>query len=124
MNDIHSRADIEQLVSTFYQKAIKDELIGHFFSEVIPLNLEIHLPIICDFWESTLLGNLVYQSNPMIKHLALAEKSVMNSAHFERWLLLWKQTVIQKYDGPIAKEAINRATQIAKLMQFKIEQHN
>jgi hemoglobin len=120
MIDIQSRADIETLVAAFYKNAIDDKLIGHFFTEVVQLNFDQHLPLICDFWETTLLGNIVYHGNPMLKHLSLAEKSPLNGQHFDRWLFLWEQTIDQHFDGVIAKEAINRATQIARLMQHKI----
>ena len=123
MRDIQSRADIENLVELFYQKAMTDELIGHFFTEVVPLDLKVHLPIICDFWETTLLGNMVYKGNPMLKHLSLAEKSTLNKAHFKKWLAIWEKTILDHFEGRIAQEAITRARQIASLMQFKIDQH-
>jgi hemoglobin len=124
MKDIQNRADIQQLVDTFYKQAIHDEMIGYFFTEVVQLNFEKHMPIMYDFWETTLLGNIVYHGNPMIKHLALAEKSPMKAEHFDRWLSLWAQTVSSMFKGEVAKEAVNRATQIARLMQFKIAQQN
>lgn len=50
--DIESRACIENLVNTFYQKVKEDELIAFFFDEVAQLNWEKHLPKMYDF-----LGN-------------------------------------------------------------------
>ena len=57
--DIENRQDIELLLNRFYEKVFKDDLIGRFFTEVVPLNLETHLPIIADFWESVLLDGWV-----------------------------------------------------------------
>ena len=48
--DIESRADLEKMLEAFYKKVFKDDLISHFFIEVVPLNLETHIPIITDFW--------------------------------------------------------------------------
>ena len=59
--DIESRGDIEMLLWDFYEKAFKDELIGHFFTEVVPLNLDKHVPVIADFWESVLLEGRGYR---------------------------------------------------------------
>lgn len=121
MTDIRNRSDIEQLVKTFYSKATTDEHIGHFFTKVVPLDLEEHLPTMYDFWDSTLLGSATYKGNPMLKHIALHKKSPMESHHFDVWLNLWSQTVNELFDGPKAAEAINRAKQIAQLMQYKIK---
>ena len=51
MRDLENREDIVQLLTSFYQKVFADELIGHFFTEVVPLNLETHIPVIADFWK-------------------------------------------------------------------------
>ena len=48
--DIENRADLERLLEVFYKKVFKDDLISHFFIEVVPLNLETHIPVIADFW--------------------------------------------------------------------------
>ncbi len=120
--DLSTRRDIEHLVDSFYQKALKDPLIGHFFTEVVALNWQTHIPLICDFWETVLLDRLVYKGNPMVKHLELHGKSSISEAHFERWLLLWSSSVTDDFEGPIADEAIRRATQIAGLMELKISQ--
>ena len=37
--DIENRADLERLLEVFYKKVFKDDLISHFFIEVVPLNL-------------------------------------------------------------------------------------
>jgi len=43
----------------------------------------------------------------------------MTSEHFERWLLLWNQTVNENFTGDRASEAIKRAKMIADLMKYK-----
>jgi hemoglobin len=40
--DIENRQDIELLLNRFYEKVFKDDLIGRFFTEVVPLNLETY----------------------------------------------------------------------------------
>lgn len=120
-NDLTSRTDIEQLVAKFYKRAIADEEIGHFFTKVIVLDLEHHLPVIVNFWESVLLGNPVYRGNPMIKHLQLDDLSPLEPAHFRRWLALWSATVRENFSGVTADLAIRRATDIARLMEHKVK---
>ncbi|MFT6883748.1 MAG: hemoglobin [Marinoscillum sp.] len=123
MKDLATREDIVKLVDAFYKKAINDEVLGHFFTEVVQLDFAVHMPVMYDFWESTLLGNHVYKGNPMLKHIALSKKSPITSAHFERWLDLWVKTVNLFFEGQKAAEAVSKATQIAALMQYKIAAH-
>ena len=75
-----------------------------------------------DFWESILLGSMTYKGNPMLKHLALNQKAPLENRHFERWLSLWEKTLNTHFKGSKATDALKRATQIAHLMQFKIQQ--
>ncbi|MEL6536960.1 MAG: group III truncated hemoglobin [Bacteroidota bacterium] len=122
--DIQNRQDLEVLLNAFYQRATTDELIGYLFTEIAQLDLEEHLPVIADFWESVLFGTHVYQGNPMQKHLVMNTQEPLLPQHFERWLSLWQNTVHEHFTGPKAEEAISRATHIAALMQFKIKQAN
>lgn len=122
MKDIENNQDIKLLVDEFYKEVVNDDLIGHFFTKVIPLDLEIHLPVMYDFWETTLLGNMKYKGNPMVKHIELSRKESLNPKHFERWLSLWLNAVSENFEGPKAEEAIERAKLIAELMKFKVQQ--
>ena len=54
MSDIESRADIDFLMRVFYKKALADDVIGYIFTEVAHLDMEHHMPIIGDFWETVL----------------------------------------------------------------------
>ena len=122
MQDIQYRTDIELLIDKFYKRVISDELIGFFFTEVIKINWDKHMPVMYDFWETTLLGKLKYQGNPMLKHIALNKKEPMNPKHFERWLELWETTVLENFSGTRADEAVQRANQIGELMKFMVTQ--
>lgn len=121
MRDIESREDIEFLVEQFYQKLMVDPDVGHFFTVVVQLNLEKHLPVICDFWETILLDNYVYKGNPMIKHIQLHQKSPLTDHHFSTWLSMWTTTILHFHKGPRADLAISRAESVAELMKYKIE---
>ena len=121
MPDIQTRQDIELLVDKFYEQVLVDDTIGVFFTEVVQLDWEEHIPIMYDFWETILLDHIVYKGNPMTKHIQLHKQKKLESRHFERWMELWEKTVHRHFDGPIANEAINRAKQIGGLMKFKVE---
>lgn len=119
MRDIENRQDIQYLVESFYQKALKDELIGPIF-KAANFSLDAHIPVMITFWETILLDVVTYKGNPMLKHLALDKSVPLEPEHFERWMNIWIETVSQKFEGTKAQQAIIRADSIAKLMQFKI----
>jgi len=124
MKDIESRKDIELLVNEFYKQAVKDEVIGFFFTRIVKLDFDKHLPTMYDFWETTLLGKIKYKGNPMVKHIELSRKEPLTSIHFERWLHLWEETLFKHFTGPKSEEALTRGKQIAGLMKVKVQQYS
>lgn len=121
--DIVTRADIEWLMHTFYERLLNDERISYIFTNVAHLDLETHLPVIVDFWESVLLNKNVYNNNPMKIHLDLNEKSPLTKDHFNIWLTHFTTTVDELFEGNIAITAKQRALSVANLMQIKIAQN-
>ncbi len=123
MNDIQNRKDVELLIDNFYKRVIVDDVIGFIFTDVVQLDWETHIPVMYDFWETTLLGEMKYRGNPMLKHIELNKKEPLRADYFERWLSLWESTVRESYSGAVAEKAIQRANQIAELMKYKIQQY-
>ncbi len=119
MRDIETREDIEQLMRSFYAKAIPDAIIGHYFTEVIQMDLEQHLPVIVDFWETVLFGVARYKSNAIAVHQHLHTKSAFTERHFERWVNLFQSTVAALFEGDKAELAKQRALSIATVMKIK-----
>ncbi|HVG13855.1 MAG TPA: group III truncated hemoglobin [Chitinophagaceae bacterium] len=120
--DIESREDLEIMLSAFYEKALNDDLIRHFFTSVVPLDLAHHLPLIIDFWESVLLNKAGYRKNVMDVHLNINKLSSIEPAHFARWVSLFTSTIDQLFEGPRATLAKQRAQSIATMMSIKIAQ--
>jgi hemoglobin len=118
--DISTRDDLEQVLRRFYRAAMQDELIGYLFTEVARLDLEAHLPVITDFWESVLFHRLVYRGNPMRVHHALHAASPLRPEHFERWVAIWHESIGELFAGPVADEARRRAAIIAQTMQYHL----
>ena len=87
--DINTRGDIVDLLEKFYQKAFDDDLIGHFFTEVVPLNLETHIPQIADFWESVIFSTRGYRKNVMEIHQHIHALSAIKKEHLDRWVALF-----------------------------------
>lgn len=120
VKDIETRADIDELMQAFYARALADGVIGYIFTDVAKLDLEHHLPIIGDFWESLLFGTPAYSKhgrNPLLVHRELHEKSSLTAEHFQRWLEIFIATVDQMFDGERAEYLKQRAAAIAVRMQ-------
>ena len=118
--DIENRADLERLLEIFYKKVFNDDLISHFFIEVVPLNLETHIPVIADFWEYVLLDGRGYRKNVMEIHLNISEKSKINKEHLDRWVKIFSETVDELFEGAKASLAKQRAASIATMMNIKL----
>ena len=118
--DITNRADIELLMERFYTKLLNDETIAHIFTDVAKIDLDHHLPILTDFWETVLLGKNVYHNNTMKVHMDLNAKEPLTKAHFETWLKHFYDTVDELFEGDISLRAKQRATSVATVMQIKI----
>ncbi len=117
--DIENRADIDELMNRFYARAFNDETIGYIFTDVAKLDLEHHLPVIADFWETLLFGTGNYQKhgrNPLQIHAQLSLKKPLLLKHFERWLKIFCATVDETFAGTRAEFIKLRAEAIANRM--------
>ena len=122
MRELKNRADLEYLIDTFYKKVIADEKIGYFFTEVLELDWQKHIPIMNDFWETVLFGGFKYKGNPMQVHMELSKKASLQPEHFKRWLHLWESTINENFNGDIAAKAIEKAQTVSQVMMMRIKQ--
>jgi len=121
--DVESRQDIEDFLQAFYKNAFADELIGHFFTVVVPLDLEMHIPIIASFWESIIFNTHGYRKNVMEVHQHIHNLSKINKEHLDRWVQLFTLTVDEYFQGVKTELMKQRARSIATLMDIKLN-HN
>lgn len=115
--DITTEEDVKLLVDSFYQKVNTDELLAPIFNDLAQVDWAEHLPTMYRFWGSLLLRNNSYQGQPWPKHAVLP----VNTAHFSRWLGLFKLTVDEHFAGPKAVEAKNIAASIADTFQNRMQ---
>ena len=118
--DVAAREDLIQILEAFYKKAYKDELIGRFFTDVVPLDLETHIPDIADFWEGIVLNNFRYRKNVMEIHRHIHELSHIKKEHLDRWVQLFTETVSEQFEGNNAELMKQRARSVATLMDIKL----
>jgi hemoglobin len=113
LTDLGDRRDIERLVRAFYARAFIDELLGPVFTDIAQMDLDAHLPAMCDFWETVLFRAGLYRRNTLAVHAGLHLKAHLNAEHFGRWLDLWTQTVDAEFAGAKAELAKIQAARIA-----------
>ncbi|MEO1628062.1 MAG: group III truncated hemoglobin [Bacteroidota bacterium] len=119
--DIQDREDIAQLLASFYEKMLKDELMKPIFIDLANIDLNKHLPILCDFWENVLFQSGNYQRNAMKFHLEIHLQHPLEEKHFGRWLSHFEETLQESFEGPKARQALERAHSIAGIMQLRIQ---
>ena len=104
----------------FYSHALADDVIGYIFTDIARLDLEEHLPIIVDFWESLLFSTASYAKrgrNPLAVHKELHEKAELTAARFARWLEIFEATADGMFAGERTDFLKMRAVAIAAQMQ-------
>lgn len=117
--DIENRDDIDHLMREFYRRAMSDGEIGYIFTDVANLDLDHHLPIIGDFWETMLFRTGNYQRhgrNPLQVHGELNEKTPLLPEHFERWLDIFYEILDREFSGERVEFLKMRAQMIANRM--------
>ena len=122
MTDISTREDCERLVRAFYSRALVDPIIGFLFTDVAKLDLEAHVPQIASFWETILLGAQTYRGGAFRPHAALHRQVPLRSAHFQRWLVLWRETVDELFEGERAELAKAHAERVARAFLGRLEE--
>jgi hemoglobin len=119
--DIEDRSDCERLVRAFYERAMDDPIIGFIFTDVAHLDLDAHIPVITDFWETILLGARSYGGGAFRPHAELHTKVRLLYGHFARWLGLWIMTVDELYAGEHAELAKSHAVRVATAFHRRLE---
>jgi hemoglobin len=113
--DIRGLADIVLFVNEFYDKVQQDDLIGSVFNGVIK-DWGPHLERMYQFWNAALFSVPGFKGNPFAKHAPLP----INQGHFDRWLLLFEETIDANFSGEMAKDTKKRAALMAALFVSKL----
>lgn len=114
--EIKTTEQIKELVNKFYEKVNADSLLSPIFNQEAKVNWEEHLPKMYKFWGTQLLGTGDYTGRPFPPHTQLP----INKNHFERWLVLFIETIDENFTGEIAETAKEKAKNIATVFQHKL----
>lgn len=120
-SDIKTRDDVYLLVSSFYKKVRKDDVLGPFFNDVIK-DWDTHLEKLTSFWESSLFLRTRYYGDPLEAHIKVDKenKNAITEMHFGLWLNLWFQTIDELFQGDYAENAKRRARKMGTFIYLKV----
>lgn len=107
--------NIRELVFAFYDRVRADTLLGPVFDAVLHGRWDEHLPKMCLFWGSLVLGDKRYRGNVQQAHQPLEG---VEPRHFSRWLHLFLDTVCQRYEPAAAVRFMEPALRIAQSLQL------
>ena len=88
-------------------------MIGWLFTDIAQLDLEAHVPRVAAFWETILLDARTYSGGAFAPHAALNARVRLHPGHFERWLMVWRETVDEGFVGARAELAKSHARRVA-----------
>lgn len=98
---------ISNLVESFYGAIRSDALLGPIFQSHVK-DWTPHLARMKDFWASVTLESGRFRGNPMLKHIAVGG---LDSVHFDRWLVLWNQTLDEIVPDEAAAQVFRAAAE-------------
>jgi len=86
----------------FYARATGDDLLGPVFTRKIGpfprAGWPVHMTRLEGFWRAVTGGPSTYRGQPGPAHMGLG----IAPEHFDRWLILWEESVREQLDPPEA----------------------
>ena len=121
--DLDSPEEIAEMVRRFYADVAMDDLLGPMFNDVAQVDWSEHLPKLTAFWCRALLDLPGYAGNPFRAHALVHDRRPFTSAHFERWLSLFHETLDLGWVGTNADRAHQLADNVARVHSHQLIGH-
>ena len=118
--DLTTRVDVEVLLRRFYGRVFDDDVLAEAFTGLRIKGLDMHIPVMCDFWETVLFRAGRYRGSALHAHRHVHQRTPLSGRHFVRWLAMWNNTVDEMYRGPVAEHAKLQAARIAWAMHRRL----
>lgn len=113
--DLDDPVEIAEMVRRFYSDVAQDDLLGPMFNDVARVDWSEHLPKLTAFWCRALLSIPGYEGNPYRAHQLVHARRSFTTAHFERWLELFHETLELGWSGPNVERAKAFAQRVAEV---------
>jgi hemoglobin len=119
-DDLDSRAQIHNLVVSFYREIIFDDLLGPVFEEVAEVDWTLHIPRLIDYWCRILLGEPGFDGYILRPHQHLHALQALTPEMFDRWYQLFSTSVDTGWSGPLAELAKTHAARTASSIASRL----
>lgn len=108
-----TKENIATFVVRFYENTIKDEEIGHFFTELLGEDInnekwQEHIETLTEFWTTMVLKIPEYYGSPFPPHIDMK----LTRRSFERWLEVLDNTLDELY----TKEAPSEIRKVGEII--------
>jgi hemoglobin len=120
IRDLDTRAEIHDLVVTFYREIVFDDLLGPVFDEVAEVDWAAHIPKLIDYWCRVLLGQPGYDGYILGAHHDVHERQAFAGELFDRWYTLFVLAVDGGWQGPVAEKAKAHAARMASVLAHRL----
>jgi hemoglobin len=114
--DLDTRAEIHDLVVRFYREIAFDDLLAPVFDEVAEVDWTVHIPRLIQYWCRVLLGQSGYDGYILAAHRHVHDLEPFEVGLFDRWYVLFVETVDAGWAGPLADVAKRHAARMAKVL--------
>ncbi len=103
-------------MTSFYEKAIDDKLLGPYFIHELGEDIRDeewidHIELLADFWLAKMLGEDTYYGNFVGAHVKMPH---ITKESFAQWLELFSQTTDEVYTSEIATKFKKKGVQFSK----------
>lgn len=103
-------------MTSFYEKAINDQILGPFFIDELGDDISSedwidHIELLADFWLAKILGEDTYYGNFVGAHVKMPH---LKRETFTRWLELFSVTADEVYVTDIAEVFKKKGEQFSK----------
>ena len=111
-----TRENLRVLMTSFYEKAIEDDILAPFFIDEIGDDLssedwDEHIELLADFWLAKILGEDTYYGSFVGAHVKMPH---LKQETFMRWLELFSQTADEVYVSELAEVFKKKGDQFSK----------
>lgn len=119
-SDLSTRTEIHDLVVDFYREIVNDEDLGHVFVEIAEVDWTMHIPKLIDYWCRVLLNQPGYDGYILRAHQYVHELEAFPPEIFDRWYVMWVESVDRQWEGPIAEKAKSHAAKTMKMLKHRL----
>ena len=120
LHDLDTRTDIHDLVVDFYRDIVNDEELGYVFVDVAEVDWTLHIPKLIDYWCRVLLKQPGYDGYILKAHQYVHSIEAIPPHLFDRWYLMWLDSIDRGWEGPIADKAKTHAAKTMKMLAHRL----